>query len=273
MTRTDTPTARSPDPPACAASRIALGARAGAKLGAQRRPRRLPVHGPAAVAPERQRPRFVLRATTTAALVPQAERSARRRPAGGCAGTTAMDRSRKTRPLMCRGDRQLSRTCRGNPRPTESGSCSFSELAPAPRQKQGAGPARIHGNRPAHRVALASLALARMRAPESRSAARLLRTSSERGVRPGADDRNPRPMQARGGWRAGRLELVRCITAAPVRPASAPTETGTLPAGAFFPTVAEAPSMPPRSAAPGGERLVLRSSVARGRCRTRVRRR
>ena len=205
--------------------------------------------------------------------VSRKERSARRRPAGGCAGTTAMDRSRKTRPLMCRGDRQLSRTCRGNPRPTESGSCSFSELAPAPRQKQGAGPARIHGNRPAHRVALASLALARMRAPESRSAARLLRTSSERGVRPGADDRNPRPMQARGGWRAGRLELVRCITAAPVRPASAPTETGTLPAGAFFPTVAEAPSMPPRSAAPGGERLVLRSSVARGRCRTRVRRR
>jgi hypothetical protein len=155
----------------------------------------------------------------------------------------------------------------------EAGLSASDPSDPAIRQKQGAGPARIHGNRPAHRVALASLALARMRAPESRSAARLLRTSSERGVRPGADDRNPRPMQARGGWRAGRLELVRCITAAPVRPASAPTETGPLPAGAFFPTVAEAPSMPPRSAAPGGERLVLRSSVARGRCRTRVRRR
>ncbi len=35
----------------------------------------------------------------------------------------------------------------------------------------------------------------------------------------------------------------------------------------------EAPSMPRGSAAPRGERLVLRSSVARGRCRTRVRRR
>jgi hypothetical protein len=40
----------------------------------------------------------------------QAERSARRRPGGGCAGTTEMDRSRKTRPLMCRGDGELSGT-------------------------------------------------------------------------------------------------------------------------------------------------------------------
>jgi hypothetical protein len=38
------------------------------------------------------------------------------------------------------------------------------------------GPARIHGNRPGHRVALPALVLAQIRAPESRSAARLLRT-------------------------------------------------------------------------------------------------
>jgi hypothetical protein len=33
-------------------------------------------------------------------------------------------------------------------------------------------------------------------------------TALTRGVRPGTDDRNPRSMQARGGRRAGRLELV-----------------------------------------------------------------
>ena len=38
---------------------------------------------------------------------------------------------------------------------------------------------------------------------------RLLRTTCKRGARAGADDRNARPMQARGGRRAGRLELVR----------------------------------------------------------------
>jgi hypothetical protein len=32
-------------------------------------------------------------------------------------------------------------------------------------------------------------------------------TICERGVRPATDDRSPRPMQARGGWRAGRPEL------------------------------------------------------------------
>jgi hypothetical protein len=40
--------------------------------------------------------------------------------------------------------------------------------------------ARIHGNRPGRRVALPALALAQMRAPECRSAARLLRTRCER---------------------------------------------------------------------------------------------
>src|SRR6266536_2095154 len=53
-------------------------------------------------------------------------------------------------------------------------------MGPAPgiRQKHGGGPVRICGNRPAHRVALPALALAQMRAPESQSAARLLRTNT-----------------------------------------------------------------------------------------------
>ena len=62
----------------------------------------------------------------------------------------------------------------------ECGSQPAHRNAPARRQKQGRGPARIHGARPGHRVALAALALAQMRAPESRSAARLLRTTFDR---------------------------------------------------------------------------------------------
>jgi hypothetical protein len=49
---------------------------------------------------------------------------------------------------------------------------------------------------------------ARKRAPPSQGVGRPLRTICERGLRPGTDDRNPRPMQARGRWRGGRLELV-----------------------------------------------------------------
>ena len=40
-------------------------------------------------------------------------------------------------------------------------------------------------------------------------ARQLLRTTWGRGVRPHADDRNAMPMQVCGGWRSGRLELVR----------------------------------------------------------------
>ena len=49
---------------------------------------------------------------------------------------------------------------------------------PLPRQKQGAGPAGILGNRRGRRVALPALALAQMRAPECRAVARPLRTRS-----------------------------------------------------------------------------------------------
>jgi hypothetical protein len=45
------------------------------------------------------------------------------------------------------------------------------------RPVRGAGPATIHVNRRGDSIALPALALAQMRAPESRSAARLLRTT------------------------------------------------------------------------------------------------
>jgi len=48
---------------------------------------------------------------------------------------------------------------------------------PAPRQKQGAALAGIHGNRRRVGAALPALAFVRMRAPESPSAARLLWTT------------------------------------------------------------------------------------------------
>jgi hypothetical protein len=47
------------------------------------------------------------------------------------------------------------------------------------------------------------------RASRSATTTRPQRTICECGVRRGTDDRNPTPTRARGGWRAGRLELVR----------------------------------------------------------------
>jgi hypothetical protein len=79
-----------------------------------------------------------------------------------------------------------------------------SRLSPEARRWSGRhsrGPPRKRRRAPA-------LAFAQMRAPESRSAARLLGTTGERGVGPCVDDRNPSSMQARGGYEGGLLELV-----------------------------------------------------------------
>jgi hypothetical protein len=64
--------------------------------------------------------------------------------------------------------------------PTSKQERAWVDLAPACRQKQGAGPAGIQGNPRGHDIALPAPAYAQMGAPEYRSGAHLLRTTRQR---------------------------------------------------------------------------------------------